>query len=188
MSRRLDAIPGVGPALATALVASVADPKAFRSGRNFSAWIGLVPPICEVAHGHWPCGSTQGAKAEQPHRVSRPRQSRARIWLRYPPRFEIFKPVCRTSELWKCSHEALVNTYDNTILYTDHVVAEQIRLLGSVSASVDSLLIYVSDHGESLGEHGLYLHGTPYAFAPQEQTRVPFLMDVRRLSSTFLGP
>jgi transposase len=42
-SRRLDAIPGIGPALATALVASVADPKAFRSARNFSAWIGLVP-------------------------------------------------------------------------------------------------------------------------------------------------
>jgi transposase len=42
-SRRLDAVPGIGPALATALVASVADPKAFRSGRNFSAWIGLVP-------------------------------------------------------------------------------------------------------------------------------------------------
>jgi transposase len=42
-SRRLDAVPGMGPALATALVASVADPKAFRSGRNFSAWIGLVP-------------------------------------------------------------------------------------------------------------------------------------------------
>ena len=42
-SRRLDAIPGVGPALATALVASIADPKAFRSGRDFSAWIGLVP-------------------------------------------------------------------------------------------------------------------------------------------------
>jgi len=43
VSRRLDDIPGVGPALATALVASVADPKAFRSGRDFSAWIGLVP-------------------------------------------------------------------------------------------------------------------------------------------------
>jgi transposase len=42
-SKRLDAIPGVGPALATALVASVADPKAFRSGQDFSAWIGLVP-------------------------------------------------------------------------------------------------------------------------------------------------
>ena len=97
-------------------------------------------------------------------------------WLRYPPRFEMFKPVCRTSELWKCSREALVNTYDNTILYTDHVIAEQIRLLESVSASVDSLLIYISDHGESLGEHGHYLHGTPYAFAPEEQTKVPFLL------------
>ena len=43
VSRRLDDIPGVGPALATALVASIADPKAFRSGRDFSAWIGLVP-------------------------------------------------------------------------------------------------------------------------------------------------
>ncbi len=42
-SKRLNCIPGVGPPLATALVASVADPKAFRSGRNFSAWIGLVP-------------------------------------------------------------------------------------------------------------------------------------------------
>jgi transposase len=42
-SKRLDAIPGVGPALATALVASIADPSAFRSGRDFSAWVGLVP-------------------------------------------------------------------------------------------------------------------------------------------------
>jgi ABC-type uncharacterized transport system substrate-binding protein len=43
VSRRLDEVPGIGPALATALVASIADPKAFRSGRDFSAWIGLVP-------------------------------------------------------------------------------------------------------------------------------------------------
>lgn len=97
-------------------------------------------------------------------------------WQRYPDRFEKFKPVCRTSELWTCSHESLVNTYDNTILYTDHVLAEQIRLLQSVSAYADSLLIYVSDHGESLGEHGLYLHGTPYALAPEEQTKVPYLI------------
>lgn len=82
----------------------------------------------------------------------------------------------KTSELWKCSYEALVNTYDNTILYTDHVLAEQIRLLKSVSATADGLLIYVSDHGESLGEHGLYLHGAPYAFAPEEQIRVPYLI------------
>lgn len=97
-------------------------------------------------------------------------------WRRYPPRFEQFRPVCRTSELWTCSHEALVNTYDNTILHTDHVLAEQIRLLDSLSAFADTLLIYVSDHGESLGEHGLYLHGAPYAFAPEEQTRVPLLI------------
>jgi lipid A ethanolaminephosphotransferase len=97
-------------------------------------------------------------------------------WRRYPRRFEKFTPVCRTSELWTCSHESLINTYDNTILYTDHVLAEQIRLLQSVSAVADSLLIYVSDHGESLGEHGLYLHGAPYAFAPEEQIKVPYLI------------
>jgi lipid A ethanolaminephosphotransferase len=97
-------------------------------------------------------------------------------WRRYPSSFEKFKPVCRTSELWKCSHEALVNTYDNTILYADHVLAEQIRLLESISAFTDSVLIYVSDHGESLGEHGLYLHGAPFALAPEEQIRVPYLM------------
>jgi lipid A ethanolaminephosphotransferase len=97
-------------------------------------------------------------------------------WRRYPPSFEKFKPVCRTSELWTCSKEALVNTYDNTILYTDHVLAQQIRLLQQLSDVADSLLIYVSDHGESLGEHGLYLHGAPYGLAPAEQTRVPLLI------------
>jgi lipid A ethanolaminephosphotransferase len=97
-------------------------------------------------------------------------------WRRYPSRFEQFRPVCRTSELWKCSQESLLNTYDNTILYTDHVLAEQIHLLQSLSAFSDTLLIYVSDHGESLGEHGLYLHGAPYAFAPEEQIKVPYLI------------
>lgn len=97
-------------------------------------------------------------------------------WRRYPLRFEKFKPVCRTSELWKCSNESLINTYDNTILYTDHVLAEQIRLLQSVSVFADGLLVYVSDHGESLGEHGLYLHGAPYALAPEEQIHVPYLI------------
>jgi lipid A ethanolaminephosphotransferase len=70
----------------------------------------------------------------------------------------------------------LLNTYDNTILYTDHVLAEQIHLLQSLSAFSDTLLIYVSDHGESLGEHGLYLHGAPHAFAPEEQIKVPYLI------------
>lgn len=97
-------------------------------------------------------------------------------WRRYPERFAKFKPDCRTSELWRCSVESLVNAYDNSILYTDYVLAERIRLLKSLSDRIDSLLIYISDHGESLGERGLYLHGAPYALAPIEQTRVPYLI------------
>ena len=95
---------------------------------------------------------------------------------RYPKRFAKFKPDCVTTELWKCSGESLVNAYDNTILYTDHVLAERIRLLKSMSDRFDTLLIYVSDHGESLGEHGFYLHGAPYAIAPAEQKKVPYLI------------
>ena len=71
---------------------------------------------------------------------------------------------------------AVVNAYDNTIVYTDHVLAESIELLKSLGAQYDSLLIYVSDHGESLGEHGLYLHAAPYFIAPEEQIHVPLVM------------
>jgi lipid A ethanolaminephosphotransferase len=70
----------------------------------------------------------------------------------------------------------VVNAYDNTIVYTDHVLGQDIELLKSLAAQYDSLLLYVSDHGESLGENGLYLHAAPYLIAPQEQTRVPLLM------------
>ncbi len=97
-------------------------------------------------------------------------------WQRYPERFEVFTPACHTGELAACSRESIVNAYDNSIVYTDHVLAEQIRLLKAVSEQIDSLLIYVSDHGESLGEKGLYLHGAPYAIAPDEQTRVPLIL------------
>jgi lipid A ethanolaminephosphotransferase len=97
-------------------------------------------------------------------------------WLRYPDRFEDFKPVCRTTELGRCAREEIVNAYDNSIRYTDHNLAEQIRLLTALSGRTDSLLLYASDHGESLGEKGLYLHGAPYFMAPEEQTRVPLLL------------
>ncbi len=66
--------------------------------------------------------------------------------------------------------------YDNTILYTDHVLAQQIELLRSLADRFDSLLIYVSDHGESLGENAVYLHAAPYFIAPDEQTHVPFVL------------
>jgi lipid A ethanolaminephosphotransferase len=95
---------------------------------------------------------------------------------RYPPEFETFKPVCRTNQLNQCSVEELRNAYDNSIAYTDHNLARQIASLKSVSDRFDTVLIYVSDHGESLGEKGLYLHGAPYMFAPKEQTSVPFVL------------
>jgi lipid A ethanolaminephosphotransferase len=95
---------------------------------------------------------------------------------RYPMQFQRFEPVCHSNELDRCSQQEVVNAYDNSILYTDHNLAEQIELLKSVSDRLDTLLIYVSDHGESLGEGRVYLHGMPYAFAPAVQKEVPFLM------------
>lgn len=95
--------------------------------------------------------------------------------LRYPPAYERFKPVCREIEFQKCSPQEVVNAYDNTILYTDHVVAAAIDLLRQYSDRLDTGLIYVSDHGESLGERGLYLHGLPWAIAPDVQKAVPML-------------
>jgi lipid A ethanolaminephosphotransferase len=95
---------------------------------------------------------------------------------RYPKAFEVFKPVCYGKELSRCAREEVVNAYDNSLLYTDHNVARQIDLLKSAAASVDALLLYVSDHGESLGEKGLYLHGAPYMLAPDEQKHVPLLL------------
>lgn len=92
---------------------------------------------------------------------------------RHPPEFARFLPECRDDDLRQCSREAITNAYDNALLYTDHLLAEAITTLTAHADRVDSALIYVSDHGESLGEKGLYLHGMPYALAPREQTHVP---------------
>ncbi len=96
-------------------------------------------------------------------------------YLRYPPRLRRFVPDCRTPELGKCSRQEIVNAYDNALLYTDEFLARTIRLL-SEEPSRDTAMIYVSDHGESLGEGGLYLHGVPYAIAPATQLKVPMVM------------
>lgn len=96
-------------------------------------------------------------------------------WLRYPPERELFKPACHTPELTECSTEEIVNAYDNTIAYTDWFLAQVIDLLDA-SDRVIPAMYYVSDHGESLGEGGLYLHGTPYFMAPEYQTRVPMVL------------
>ena len=95
---------------------------------------------------------------------------------RYPPAFARFTPACPHDDLHKCTQAEIVNAYDNALLYTDHVLASLIAKLQAVSAQVDSALIYVSDHGESLGENNLYLHGLPYAIAPDVQKRVPMIL------------
>ncbi|UXB14392.1 phosphoethanolamine--lipid A transferase [Stenotrophomonas maltophilia] len=95
---------------------------------------------------------------------------------RYPAASRAFSPTCDSNQIQHCSNEALVNTYDNTLVHTDQVLAEAIGLLRGYSAHRDVALIYVSDHGESLGERGMYLHGTPYFIAPREQTQVPMVM------------
>lgn len=96
-------------------------------------------------------------------------------WRRYPAAFERFTPACRNDDLGQCSQPEIVNAYDNALLYTDHVLASLIRLLGAHARDVDSAMLFVSDHGESLGEKGLFLHGVPYAIAPREQTQVPMV-------------
>lgn len=98
-------------------------------------------------------------------------------YKRVPESFAVFKPVCQSSQFSKCTKEELFNGYDNTIVYSDHVLSKVIEVLDqSAKAGVDTAMIYVSDHGESLGEKGLYLHGMPYALAPDQQTHVPLLM------------
>ncbi|MGF1688292.1 phosphoethanolamine--lipid A transferase [Photobacterium japonica] len=95
---------------------------------------------------------------------------------RYPQSHRQFVPDCQRADIENCTNEALVNTYDNTILYTDYFLAQAIENLKSVSDKYNVGLIYLSDHGESLGEDGVYLHGIPYSIAPKEQTHVPMLM------------
>ncbi|MGP3591147.1 phosphoethanolamine transferase EptA [Vagococcus sp. WN89Y] len=95
---------------------------------------------------------------------------------RYPREFRRFTPTCDTNEIQSCSREQLVNTYDNTILYVDYIVDKAIKLLQSKQDKFTTSLVYLSDHGESLGENGVYLHGLPYAIAPEAQTHVPMLL------------
>ncbi|MBB3996819.1 phosphoethanolamine transferase [Aureimonas pseudogalii] len=93
---------------------------------------------------------------------------------RYPAEFERFGPACHSGDFADCSREEIVAAYDNTIVYTDHILAEIVDLLAEHTELTTSM-IYVSDHGESLGENGIYLHGAPYFLAPSTQTQVPMV-------------
>ena len=97
-------------------------------------------------------------------------------YRRVPDAFRKFTPECRQDEVQTCSREEITNSYDNTILYTDHFLAQTIDFLQSNARAYDTALLYMSDHGESLGENGIYLHGAPYFLAPEEQTHVPCIV------------
>ena len=85
-------------------------------------------------------------------------------------------PECHSRALQDCTQQALDNVYDNSIAYTDRMLARAIDWLGTQSSRYAPALLYLSDHGESLGEGHLFLHGMPLALAPHEQTHVPLLM------------
>jgi len=96
-------------------------------------------------------------------------------YKKYPKGFDFFKPVCKSVDLKECTNKELINAYDNTILYTDYFLSRAIDELKELK-DTPVLFIYASDHGESLGEYGLYLHGTPYAIAPDVQKDIPFII------------
>lgn len=95
---------------------------------------------------------------------------------RYPEAFRRFRPDCRKTVFSECTPEEIRNAYDNTIFYTDFFLSTIIDSLNKRSDKFDSAMFYMSDHGESLGENGLYLHGMPYSIAPKEQTHIPFIL------------
>lgn len=97
-------------------------------------------------------------------------------YRRYPKAFERFKPVCMSGELRDCSKEEVDNAYDNAILYTDYFLSQVIGFLKKYDGAYETAMLYVSDHGESLGEHGIYLHAAPYLIAPKEQTHIPVIV------------
>ncbi|AJD00953.1 phosphoethanolamine transferase [Campylobacter lari] len=95
-------------------------------------------------------------------------------YKRYPSEFKKFIPTCDTNELNTCTYEQIINTYDNTLLYTDFIIKNLIDLLKE-NPNQEASLLYLSDHGESLGENGIYLHGMPYLIAPKDQKHIPMI-------------
>jgi lipid A ethanolaminephosphotransferase len=97
-------------------------------------------------------------------------------YRRYPDEFKKFTPICKTGRLSECTQQEIDNSYDNAILYTDYFLSEVIQFLKKYDNTRETAMLYVSDHGESLGEHGIYLHAAPYMIAPKEQTHVPAIL------------
>lgn len=96
-------------------------------------------------------------------------------YQRYPAEFKAFTPDCPRSDIENCEISEIVNTYDNTLLYTDYVISQTIEKLKALESEYNTALFYISDHGESLGENGVFLHGIPYLLAPETQKKVPLI-------------
>jgi lipid A ethanolaminephosphotransferase len=96
-------------------------------------------------------------------------------YKRYPAAFEKFTPVCRTNQFDECTQEEIGNAYDNALLYTDYFLTQVIGLLKKNSSQFEAAMLYMGDHGESLGEYNVYLHGLPYAMAPDSQKHIAAL-------------
>jgi lipid A ethanolaminephosphotransferase len=94
---------------------------------------------------------------------------------RTPAEFKKFTPECTDTSLSQCDQQQVINAYDNTILFTDHFLSQVIGWLKTKEKTATTAMLYVSDHGESLGEKNIYLHGLPYSVAPPEQTTVPLI-------------
>jgi lipid A ethanolaminephosphotransferase len=94
---------------------------------------------------------------------------------RHPASFTEFTPECQQDQVQSCEQQTIINAYDNTILYTDYFLAQTIKLLKNNATTFNAAMLYVSDHGESLGENGIYLHGLPYMIAPEDQKHVPMM-------------
>ena len=103
---------------------------------------------------------------------------------RSPEAIKKFKPECATNILQDCTRAEVTNAYNNTILYTDHFLSKVIGYLKSIQPHVQAAMVYVADHGESLGENNIYLHGLPYAIAPDVQKRIPW---IQWLSNEFMA-
>jgi len=97
-------------------------------------------------------------------------------YQRYPKAFEEYTPVCMTNELSKCDTQSVINGYDNAIRYTDYFLNNVIATLKPYEKDYDVVMVYISDHGESLGENNIYLHGMPYNIAPNAQKQVPVVV------------
>lgn len=106
-------------------------------------------------------------------------------YKRTPNDMKVYQPECRSNVLQDCPPQDIVNAYDNAVRYTDHLVSQTVRWLKSQPRP--TAMLYVSDHGESLGEKGLYLHGMPFVMAPKEQTHVPMALWLSKPMQSQLG-